>query len=477
MTSKRIFFKTQPTHTLPLRPGPVQCVRNCTNCIIKHDYPIDTDTENIIAIKSYENLVIRKSLWFSKYQSIQYHPGQIELLKRTIWSERSQLNIYVVAATRLEDLKFLKMVMSHERVPRMHLIDSESASKLDFIELRKHVLVPIKMKSCTVRNGSQENLLEVRGLRDFLEPIVGKVMNNSDYQVNIVPVVISKDHDKPVFFGIGSVCIQVLEPYSLREYVNNLRTSHVTGHLVQHLYYDLARNVARLPCHIVAFLLLYLDRSDGVAHKDLVEYLEWFKKAAELNMQTAFTGDHDDIIKFALMVLKDYVHIDSKSLIYRTVNIDALTDYANSITPNIVYYGIISRAILMLHNRDEKNTLMIKFSPNVRVRVMRDDVLELAESMAESMDNFIPCRRPCSTVNSCILDVFSQMRTFGHYFKVDEPRVCPRTGFAGDYDSDEDYFLSKRDDPAFKSWITLTQRAHRLDRLNLFVNAIESYLN
>ena len=491
-TTKVAFYKVRPTCTMKYRPGPIQCVRTCTNCILRRAQQEDTDTENILLLTSYDNLSQRKKLWFSKYHAIQYHVGQIAILKNSLNNKRQtsdQLTLYVVAATRFNDINYLKMVLEYENIPAISLFEKESTtSSLALLESKKSVAITLEMKSCPLVEKrpaeEDERISSVLTLRDFLEPITQCAKQNMDFDVNLVPVIITKDHDKRLSLNTGSVCVQILESYPLQDYLANIRSQYKAGHLVQHLYHDLARSAARMPANIVAFLLLYLDRDEGVTVDDLIDLTDWFRTSAlDLGLQFAFTGGTREIVEFALICLQEFIHYDRQCSAYIPINLVALAEYAKLIMPNIAYQGIIARAILTLHNKDEKNQLLTKLSPtnsSEPIRVMKEQLDLLSQDMAERIDDLLPCRRPCVTVESQIDATVHQMEAFYHYFKVEEPKVKQPRGpsWLNEFDTqyDDEYFASRQNDPAFKCWVVLTNRPYRLDRLNLFINAVESLL-
>lgn len=487
-TTKVAFYKARPSCSIKHRPGPVQCVRNCTNCILNREENEDLDVENILLLTSYDNLVQRKRLWFSKYHSIQYHVGQIAILKDSLnkKSDKQRLTLYVVAATRFADLDYLNMVLDYEQLPALNLFQEAPSNSWESLRLKKNLAIMFEIKSCPVDEKfsiEDKQILHVMGVRDFLQPIVQSFAEDSiDSDVSLVPVVITKDHDKRFSLRDGSVCVQILEPYSLQDYLANIRTKYATGHLVQHLYYDLSRNAARMPAHIVAFLVLYLNRDEGVTIDDLIDLLDWFKRSSmDLGLQFAFTGETRDVIEYALLTLKDLIHYNQDNGVYIPINLAGLVEYANLVVPNIAYQGIIARAILTLHNKDEKNKLLTNLCPtNEPIRVEKEELEMLSCDMAERIDHLLPCRKPCVTVEMLIEETIHQMGTFYHYFKVEEPKVKQPRGpsWLHEFDTpyDENYYASRQDDPAFKSWVVLTQRPYRLDRLNLFLNAINSIL-
>lgn len=481
MPKELAVFKFAPSRTSLVRSGPVQCIRNCPNCILNQIFDDDADAENVIAIKSYDDLVSRKSLWSPKYQTIQYHLGQIDVLKHSLRTIEPKLVIYVIAATRLKDIVYFKQVISHEKLPKASIHSGPDLDLNKFLlEPRtSQIIVPIRIISCYTNIESEPGLLGVDGLRNLLAPLTGVTDSaRIGLQTVIVPVMISKDHDRAGLIGLGSVCIQIMQPYPLDEYLRNARAEDKTVHLVQHLYHDLSVYGSSLPCQVVALLLVYLDRPLGVSRDDLVDYMLWLKRSSmELSIHMSFTGQVEQIIDFALMVLKDFVHYDPIELVYRPKDTDALSQYASALIPNLAYYGIISKSILLLHNENETTSQQVRFTPECPIKVMKDDLIELAEDMAKEIDSLVPCRRPCIDFGTSVQNSFNSMVTFGKFFRVQEPRAKQaRSGWLGDYDSDEEYFLSKRNDPAFKPWVILTQRPYRLDRLNLFMNVVEAYL-
>lgn len=433
-----------------------------------------------MSLMSYEDLVQRDSLWLTKFQTIQYHPGQISLLRQTVYKLEPSLLIYVVAATERVDLDYLAKVLSREKLPVGDIV--ESGRKIQYGQ-KGHFTIPIEMRSCPV-DAKQSGLFNVRQLLDTLEPMVDR-LNQLIFEKNIpniviAPVALTKEHEESSRLDIGSFCVQILEPYSLNEYIANLKSRYRTGHLIQHLYHDLALNGARMPSNVVAFLIMYLDRPTGVSHDDLIEYIDWLRKSAmTFNLHLAFTGSSHDVLEFALVALARFIRQDAATGVITVVNFEALAEYASPIVTNVAYYGVISRAILMLHNRNEKNSLRNNLGPSEEIKVMKDDLIELSGDLAASFDTKIPCRPPCKTVQTCINDAFTWMQTCAHYFRIQEARIRQSAGraWAGDYDSDEEYFMSRRDDPAFKPWVILTQRPYRLDRLNLFMNAVEPFLS
>lgn len=455
------FYKAKATKTLPLRPGPIQCIRNCANCVSRSD-KISSDREEIISSISYDDLITRKSLKFQSYQTIQYHPGQIDILKASLSS--SSATIYVVGLTNSHDINYLQMLLSHVGLPNLTKLDRYSH------EVIKNSYITIRFKTCSDVIGESQPLLSPVELRDYLTPFF-------DQNFTAVPVIITKDHSKVTILGTGSLCIQVLEPYNTSVYKPNIEISNISTHFVQHLYYDMSINAGVLPTHLVAFILLYSDCDYPINKKRLIDYFDWFRTSAiDTSMKICCTGETEDIVSFGLSVLNDY--IDCREHTYRVRNTSALLSYARLIIPFIAYQAIVSRAILEEHNCKEKGEIMTSFRPSIRIKVLKDKVVETSERLAEVLETRLPIRRPCMTITSCITATMEKMLSFGRYIKIEEPTMRPRykCAWAGDSDDDDDYWLRNRSNPALMSWIILTQRDYRLDRLNLMMNSLDLFL-
>lgn len=438
------------------------------------------DEENIIAIKSFDNLVTRKSIWFPKYDRILYHPGQLDILESRLKHDGNIPHLYVVASQDLDDIEILLSVFKSYFGQRKSLILKPHNVGLEIIESHRYI-VPLKYISCTVANKDTSEL----GFFDkaSLEQLLRYQMANKQARFELVPIVITKDlasKNRMSIMKQANLCIQILEPYLVSEYVSHIHFQDPSAHLTQHMEHDLNLASPILPSHLVAFLLLHLDRGNhGISHEDLIDYLDWLRSVAmEFDLHFVFWGDSDCIIQSAIGNLCDHILIDKKNRIYRAIDQDALMNHAAVMAPNFACYGVISRAILKLYNRDPKNSFCLSFDPDIRMRVMKDDLIELSNSLAQTIEQHIPIRKPCKTIETHVLDVFNKMLSFGRYFKIEEPlaRRHTKVAWAGDYDSDEEYYLTKQNDPAFKAWVVLTQRPYRLDRLSLFMNSIDIYL-
>lgn len=474
-SQKIAFFKLRPSRQILKRPGAVQCIRNCSRCLAGSDTIKDELDEERLSLLTYDSLLLRKSKWFSSYQTILYHLAQTELLKTTLKRDISTKTIFILSTLNQSDVDLLNEILSLQNLPIAHKV--EDRNLLDVLGKHRFVVVPIKFRSCPdgisfFGANKQKPCFEFTDLKHILHPLVKSIQEKQDLKINCVPVVITKDHENFSIPGSGSICVQILEPYSLNNYVE--RTLHIepTEHFSLHLYHDISRGAAVMPAHIVAFLILHLNREDGVAFKDLVDYMEFFKRISiEVDMQLAFTGSSTHAVEHGLEVLKEFIRETRKTYLARDHS--ALMDYAYLVTPLVAYQGIISRAILIEYN--ESNFLNSKTVLTSGMRVMRDRVLETCQFLANSIETIIPCRRPCLTREFQTQEVLTYMNTSRHYFRIEEPKLKPKKAcaWAGESDDDEEYFLSNQNNPAFQTWIVVSEKPQRVDRLNLFMRAIE----
>lgn len=470
---KIAFFKREPSRSVPARTfGPLQITRNCRNCgncISFNENYRSTDLTN--PFKSFDNLIVRKSIWLSNYQSIQYHVGQFDVLKQIINSNASQPFVFVVAATRSSDLKYLQWVLDYMKLPKLkHIVPNmPSATSMD------NTALLIEHKSCSVNKyfgtvDGRKNFISLTQLRQHISNWIKRDV----LKPFIVPVIITKDHDFITTLSLGSVSIQVLEPFFVANYDINLYQESSATHMTLHIYHDLNKFSIILPANIVAFLILYLNRSDGVSYDDLIDYMNWFIKCSlDFELHLGFTGKINHAVDFGLLLLKDYL-FERNNKTFHIKEEEKLMDYGNVLVPTIAYYGIISQSIMIEHNKSNQDKLLTCFTPNLFVRVSKDNVFEIAESLSNILEKNITCKRPCETANRKLEDIFATMCSFKHYFKLEEPLHKPEVRI-WDFEFDDGQY-DRRNNLYCQSWINVTQRPYRLDRLNLFMNAISSYI-
>lgn len=429
--------------------------------------------ELYLSLENYDNLITRKSLWFSHFQSIQYHPGQFKLLIAA--QEASKASILFAMIQDESDIHYLETVFRHLNIPfpqTMSLKQLDEAHHL--IEAGKSILVFVKRS-----NESYEQALEERlAAWDFFDSMLKLSKRIDDLTLTITPVVLTKDEQCSL--GWGSICVQVLEPYRYRSLMRASKSSYPTNFIVRHLYYDLASNSVVLPSNIIAFLLLNLDRLDGITMQDLVPLVDWLRKRSiDLNLHIGFYGSSSDVVEFGLMALGDSIkHISGR---FFPKDLERLFTCADVVTQIVVYTGIVAKAILEEFNRSSGATeIIMSFHSSTRIRVLKENVLKLSCELADAFHKkrVISYFKPCQELSACLEDVILQMGNFHHYFFIEEPKIKPKRpcAWAGDGDSDDEYYDSNKDNPAFKTWIVLTQKDRRLDRLNLFKNSIEHYL-
>lgn len=475
-STKRLLahFKVQSTSRKPIRHGPTQCIRTCSRCIYNPNIQSNENFEEDVALKCYDNLVLRKSIWFSQYQSIQYHLGQIDILKRTLDSS-VPYTVYIVTVTNTRDLRFLEMVLDHANIAPPTIIRNQ-VEKYDMIELitsNKSIAIPIYSRSCVSDrvfsdftglhiDGKDEDCFGAKDLVDFFDSGINKIDGKTN--LNIVNIIITKDHDRLTLVGLGSLCVQIIEPYTMYHYIDGLYEKDKSTHLVQHIYYDAAKGAAIFPSHIAAFLILFLEREAGVSETDLIEYFGWFRKISiDIDLHLGFTGEDQDAVKAGLAILTDFIHYGSNQ-VYRAKNIGKLMIYANKITPFIAYYGIVATAILVESNKDVEipSALLI---PGAPIKALRDKVLKTGVEIAQAVEQRVVCRKPCENIEDLVLDTLGQLQLCGKYLKIEEP--------VRNFDDDWDV---KFDEVVYKTWIIVSNKDYKRDHLNLLINVVSSYL-
>lgn len=483
------WFKREAKSSFPLRPGPRQCPKKCNNCFRRNPDDETEQVRSLIDLKSFENMLLRKTNWFCQYQTMQYHPGQVENLKRVLESHRDQPVIYIVGANHYRDMKCIETMLNLVKLRKPDLLNNKTVEEntiIDNLNEKKSVAILIKLKSCP--NGRDESRdsfgFSPNSVRKAIEIIMDSSKNQqSGLNPIIVPMAITKDHDKSAFYGLGlgSICIQILEAYPMNSYLEKLTTSCPATHLTQHLYHDISMNCIILPTHLVAFIILYLERENGVTRLDLVEYLDWLRNySINTNMQIGFTGKSEDALEFSLSILRDYLCL-IEGQYYIAKDHEKLMDYADLVIPIVAYHGLIARAILTENNCDSQFDPLLRLTEEARIEVNRDKVIEIVERLAGSIERSVACRRPCDTIENKTLEVFETMRTCGRYFAIKEPKFQPAKNmplWAGDFedDYDDNYYDRNKDNPAFQTRLILTQRKQKLDHLNLLMNALESFI-
>lgn len=476
MTESRVaFYKYMPTCNIPHRKGPLQVIRSCQSCIRDTRVPLGDGLDDVLPFMCYDDLVMRNSIWFSSYQSIQYHTGQFEVLRASLLSV--QMNtLFVVAQTNLTDIKFLESALKHSISSniQLHTIVSEAKFDTSNLDHDHYQAFPLLYQSCPSEISTKNASFGPSKLDRFLDQMFEKVTDVEGRNFRIVVVVITKEHDKRMLPGLGSVCIQMLEPFSLQDYARNTNTAYLSKHLVKHIYFNVAQSAAILPSQIISFLLLFLEREEGVSLDDLIKYTDWFRKLSlDIDMHLGFTGHTTDIVKFGLFMLKSLIYKSGNY--YNPKDFKRLATFANPVTALIAYQGIIARAILVEHNKIDLTCSETVFRPDISVRVVRDDVISTGKLLAENLELILPCRKPCVDDETMLNQELSKMQLSGRYLLIQEPKInvkASRTFWAGEEDSDEEYFEMNKDKDAFKTWIQLTTDPQKLDRLNLFINAI-----
>lgn len=479
-TTKVAIFKERSTCPIPYRPGPVQCVKCCTNCFVESSSNSNCDIDRIRNLECFDNLLLRDSSWPQPHYSIQYHTGQVAVLKgatRDLRRKGRHLTVYVVASIDDTDYEYLNRVLKFVGLPEAHQVH-EGENFINSMLYKETVAISLlRQKSAVSPNGPGNFLNQM-----FKELIGLTIEHARKSQLLIVPISINKDNHSRSLFGLGSVCIQILEPFNPASFVP---ISNEPEKLTIHLWVDITMNTVILPTNIVAFILLYLDRENWVLFEELVSFMDWLRKISiDTGMQIGFTGKSSHCVELGIIILKDYIQtFPSYNGIFhklRAKDINRLEWYAYPVSCILAYYGLICKAILSAHNQDRahENIFDHRVDRVEPVRVMKDDVMTFCSNYATVVESEFPCRTPCNSIEDTISKTMSYMEKFGKFFVIEEPKILTRRerSWAFDSDSDDDYFKSNKNNPAMRTWVRLTTTKRRLDRMSLLTNAINAHV-
>lgn len=489
-------YKIEPTRSLPMRPGPLQCIRNCSNCVpnvINGEmiYP-QVDSLNI---KTFDNLLIRTGKHSSSYHSIQYHSGQLDVLKQARKVNPCKLFIYIVALNKDTDVDYFKFVLEHGKsdikfdlpLPEFFFYEDRDTIR-EYLwpnfylnPDKNNITILVQRTTCVVRTSQRiKSYFDIEEIRDFLNTLMGIISDEGkEFDSLIVPVSVTKDHDIVTKFGYGcgSVAVQIMEPFLLSPCLKFYTESLDMTNMTVHLYYDLFHNAIILAPNMVAFLILFLHRPEvGIQLHDLEVFMKWFiDSAIDIDLHYGFSGHIDDSIDYSLVLLQPYIkqNINGSVLVK---NEDGLMDYANIVIPIVAYYGIIARSIIIEHNIAKPDEILTNFDENVGIEVNKDKVLKTAVHLGILLESTLPCKKPCITIEARVNEVFEQMSRVRRFFQIKQANNPYKVGWTGDIEVDENYSQSFRENYHFEPSLVVTKNVHRLDRLNLFMNAINSYI-
>lgn len=485
---------------MPIRPGPLQCIRNCPSCTSRvqdddssarapegepKQNKVDFD-EAMANLKGYANLMIDKKQFLCPFRTVQYHLGQLDLLKWRLATRKAPCPvIYVVGLTEINDLEYLKLILAKEKVePFPSLV--ETRHNCCFISGDSAMIWPRSLRSCPPSPDSDVG--EILSDDEILDSLEIFVDTRTRHQVAdpgkdiiLVPVVISKDHSERYPYGVGSLCVQIHEPYSLANLLRAIgQLPKPAEHILKHLHHDMSLNYPLLPSHIVAFLLMSCDGEICVA--DLIDHYEWLEKnRLALNLHFAFTGDSESVVNFGLYVLEKYIKQRDNNT-FGVVNYDAMIDYMQRLFPNIAPLSIMAQSILGAnYAASEEDDMWSRFEPDHKIVVRKDKTMELFNEIAEEHDESIPFRRPCVKMEDFADRTLDNITTHFRYLKVDSAMRFKRDNskmrWGFDIEEDDYYREAQIDNPIFQDWINVTQSASRLKQLNICVNSMDQILD
>lgn len=474
------FFKTRPTSALPKPKGPVKSVAKCPNCFHEPDIEVEENHNTL----GYDDLVLRKSLKFHRFSSVQFHPVQIYNLKKHM-QQRETRTIYILATNLVKYESLLASVLAYAELGHFQLYLPSYRSKphiLKALEMEKPLLIPVYMLDCSPEEKwlsvKEEACYSMNDLAKLLGPLMDKHVDKPDFDVRLVPVSISKEVGRIAFWGCGSVCVQILQPYFIGSFLKNKDfDSDLPTMLAAHQTYDLHRNVVIFGTNLLAFILCYAEDRDLFLFQELVDYMEFFISIApDLDMHLGFTGTAEATVMHALYLLCDWIE-RTKEGVVKVKNFEKLQHHAFLVTPKIANYAIIARSIIMGHNQQDTNPVISALEYNVKAP--KCVVLDNAQDLSEILEQHIPLRRPCESMTDVIYNTMDKMIETAKYIKIEEPvmarnrRPC---AWAGDYDFEFEVDSDEERDFAMSVFLKVCNNELIIDRLNMFINSLEPYL-
>lgn len=434
--------------------------------------------------QAYDNLCDRlKDGLTYRYDSAQYHQGQLDQYKASLDKEPTKPTIFIVSCHLVSDLALLNWVLHFAQIesPVLHIKGYRSRWPLvPALEKKGSVAIPVRINDCCVEDEfyhdrKDQICWELDEVPRILRQITDYMKIDAESDFRIVSVVISKDHQRTDLSSTGAICLHMMQPFYMRQFVKSY-PEPLEVSITRHFAYDTSKNAPILGPSLVAFILLNLDRRDDLIKvTEIQEILQWFvSSSTSHSMHLSFNGDVNHVVSYSLIVLGDYISYDKEAQTVRPTKPDMLKMQADVVVPKMVRLGILSRAILMSHNSVSEHHLSA-LEPGIRAP--KERVISIARKIVELMEKKIPIRPPCESIDDVVYGTFNMMCEYFGYIAVDDPKAMrsSRPAWQGNCDSDSDYEMDLSDHPLMKSWVRMTQRVYRLERLNMCINAIEDY--
>lgn len=475
---------------IPAKPANLYITEPCKTCVpsrCEEDWNKENEATPLGSLVGFNNHYKRETAatiqGLCKYQSVQYHPGQLERLKKSIESRPHVPTLLLVNASLAHDLYFLDDLMLSNNLKKSfpYMKHHRSNKNLNYsLQQYKSVSVPIKIFNCCVEDEfyydrKEDECWELNEIPTLLRYVTHNMDNDNTYDVRIVQVSINKDHDCSSLWGIGTICLHLIQPFYFREF--HLKNANLPPHLalVHHFATDTSACSPVLAPSIMAFILCYMDHVGSITFEELDSLFLWFMRSAIANnVHLAFTGKMEYIREYCFLVLGDLIRVDDERCLVLPIKYDKLKDQAEIVVPKMARMGLIAYAMLKANN---SNSAIQQRKLKPGMKISKKKVLQQARKILEFLENRMLFRKPCEQIDDYIYSSFNTLGELYGYFSLTDPAALrkDRNDFLGCQDYDSDYPSDVDDNPMYDPWISLSPRGYRCDRLNLCLNAIHEY--
>lgn len=410
---------------------------------------------------------------FSRALFIQ---DQNDMCQRSFRAQPNKPTIFLVSCHLPRDVIVLDWALSLTdiKIPKLYEpCDRSILPLIPTLQRDTNISIPVRINDCCVEDVEEQICWQLNDITELLKELTDHMTVDQNMDVRIVPVVISKDHDQRRLVGSGSICLHILQPYYAKSFTQRCIRTHSSEPLhvsiAKHFGYDTAANAPILASSLVAFIIVYHGRTRPVKLDDLEALFNWFLHYNRTySLKIAFRLDPKSVIRESLSFLNDLISFDEERKIVTPTQIDKLKCQADLVVTRIVRFGIIARSILMEHIPDVPNRTARIIRANMTADIFR--VRETAKKLVILLDNRLPFRRPCDSVDKFLDTIFGYMSRklyFSTQLKISE-------GIYGDYTTTE-LPLSYSANNGHR--VRVTEEQLLVDLLNLSSNAIEDYLN
>lgn len=481
-------IKNKNQSAIPARRVILHESNACPKCVSWSPEAQASQEESIMEFQAYDDLCIRPQLkpGAYKYQTAQYHPGQIDSLKLSVRMRPDVPTVILVNAHLNHDLTLMDQVMQSRGLPKTYwYIRAHKTNKNLSHAIKQHgmVAIPVKIFDCCVEDEfwydrKDDDCWELKELPQLFKETMEALRIDKNSDLRIVQAVINKDHDVVYNWSVGTICLQMMQPFYMTQFnpqVPNNLPQPVEVALALHFAADTASNSPILAPSVMAFILCYMDKVGPINFLELEDVFQWFcKSAISNNVQLAFSGKSEFIREYCFLILEEYIKVDRSNQQVSPIKMDLLKYQAEVVVPKMARIGIIAYAILLAYNT---RTAIHESKLKANMRVSKKKVLNHARKALTLLQTRMPFKKPCEDDDEYLFSSFNTMGQFYGYFSVTDPISLrkDKSGYLGDYDSDSDYPLDLDEDPMYEPWIRLTPRQYRIDRLNLCLNAIHEY--